>query len=603
MFIALKKIKQLLDKGSQMQFAFLFVLLVIKSFLDGFGLGLIAPYIAAISDASVIFENEVFKKINVFTDIQTPEQLILIMSITLIVFFILKNLFSLYVMYTQSHLVFTKRSVQGRALFEGYMKAPYSFHLEHNTAELDRNIRYESTNVYAFVQRFLLLLSNVFLTIAIFTVLILANWQAVLTMGLFIMLFSSLFLFFSGKYSKLFGTEVQESQLHISQAMKEGFSSIIEAKLHHIESFFPSRYFKQMMINAQANWRQATLGTAPTLFFEILAVSVLVGVIIILSIRNTDLIHVLPTLGLFSFAFIRLIPSVTAIIKSLQDIKFLTPAVDVVYAEFQNLERLTNQARENHKPINKSIGFNNLSIQDITFSFPSNKEVHVIDGLSLHVSRGQAIGITGPSGSGKTTLINLILGLLKHNMGKIYFNGEALQHNLMIWRSLISYVPQSITLIDANIRENVALGIEGDKINDEKVWSNLKEAKLDVFVNDLPEQLGTFIGENGMRLSGGQRQRLGLARALYRDPEVLVFDEATSALDVKTENRITREIMKLSGQRTLIIVAHRISTIKDCDVIYYLKDGKIENSGSFSELAEINQDFRSLINQDEVPVA
>ncbi len=603
MFIALKKINQLLDKRSQMQFGVLFVLLVIKSFLDGFGLGLIAPYIAAISDASVIFENEVFKKINVFTDIQTTEQLIFIMSITLITFFILKNLFSLYVMYTQSRLIFTKRSVQGRALFEGYMKAPYSFHLEHNTAELDRNIRYESTNVYAFVQKFLLLLSNVFLTIAIFTVLILANWQAVLTMGIFIMLFSSLFLFFSGKYNKLFGTEVQESQLHIGQAMKEGLSSIIDAKLHHIESFFPSRYFKYMIINAKANWRQATLGTTPALFFEILAVSVLTGVIIVLYIRNTNLIHVLPILGLFSFAFIRLIPSVTTIIKSLQDIKFLIPAVDVVHADFQNLERLTNQARQNHKPLNESIVFNNLLVQDVTFSFPGKKEVSVLKKMSLEVFQGQAIGITGPSGSGKTTLINTMLGLLKPDSGQILVNNDDLQSNLASWRARIGYVPQAITLIDASIRENVALGLEGNQIDNAKVWSTLKEANLDVFVKDLPEQLGTFIGENGMRLSGGQRQRLGLARALYHDPEVLVFDEATSALDVKTERRITREIMKLSGKRTLIIVAHRLSTMKNCDIIYYLKDGKIVNSGKFDQLKELNRDFRELAVQNEAELA
>jgi ATP-binding cassette subfamily C protein len=216
---------------------------------------------------------------------------------------------------------------------------------------------------------------------------------------------------------------------------------------------------------------------------------------------------------------------------------------------------------------------------------------------------GQSIGITGPSGSGKTTLINIILGLLNPDNGQIYVNDIEIQKNLTNWRSIIGYVPQAITLIDANIRENVALGIEGDKINDEKVWSTLKEANLDVFVKNLPEQLGTFIGENGMRLSGGQRQRLGLTRALYRDPEVLVFDEATSALDVKTEKRITREIMKLSGKRTLIIVAHRISTIKDCDVIYYLKDGKIVNSGKFDELKKLNKDFKDLAMYNEAALA
>ena len=201
MFSALKKINELLDKRSKLQFSLLFVLLLVKSFLDGLGLGLIAPYIAAIADSSVIFNHDIFKMINTYIKIGNDQQLILWMSIVLIGFFIGKNVFSIFVLYTQSRLVFSKRSVQGRALFEAYMNAPYSYHLEHNTAELDRNIRFESTNVYGFVQGFLLLCSNVFLTISIFIVLMLANWQAVIGMGLFIILFSSIFLFFSGRYS------------------------------------------------------------------------------------------------------------------------------------------------------------------------------------------------------------------------------------------------------------------------------------------------------------------------------------------------------------------------------------------------------------------
>ena len=190
----LKKLNDLMDKRSKIKFGLLFVLLLVKSFLDGFGLGLISPYIVAIADSSVIFSNVLFQRINVYTNIESAQQLILWMSIVLICYFSIKNLFSLYVMYIQSRLVFTKRSVQGRALFEAYMNAPYSYHLEHNTAELDRNIRFESSNVYGFVQSFLLLCSNIFLTISIFTVLMLANWQSVLSMGLFILIFSSIFL-------------------------------------------------------------------------------------------------------------------------------------------------------------------------------------------------------------------------------------------------------------------------------------------------------------------------------------------------------------------------------------------------------------------------
>jgi len=596
MFNYLNKIGDLIDNKSKKQFVLLFIFLLIKSFLDGFGLGMIAPFIAAISDSSAVFENRVFQIINSYIFIDSSQQLILWMSITLISFFIIKNIFSLYVMYYQSRIVFTKRSIQGRELFKAYMKAPYSYHLNHNTAELDRNIRFESTNVYAFIQRVLLFCSNLFLIIAIFTVLLIANWQAVLTTGFFIIVFSSLFLLFSGRYSKKFGVAVQESQLHIGQALKEGLSSVVEAKLHGIESFFPKRYFKHMIFNAQANWKQTTLGIAPTLFFEILAVGTLVGVVIVLTLKNIKINSVLPILGVFSFAFVRLIPSVTAMIKSLQDIKFLLPAVDVVHADFQNLNYFNKQKNNDGSFNNQSIDFNSLIIDNVTFSFPGKKSINVIDGLSIEINKNQTIGITGPSGSGKTTLINMILGLITPDNGNIFINDSEMRENLANWRSLIGYVPQSITLLDAKIKENIALGYDGDNIIEKKVWSSLKESNLDVFVKDLPKGIDTYIGENGMRLSGGQRQRLGLARALYRDPEILVFDEATSALDVETEKRITQEIMKLSGKRTLLIVAHRISTIKDCDIIYYLKDGKVISHGSFDELKSINKDFDYISN-------
>jgi ATP-binding cassette, subfamily B, bacterial PglK len=590
-------LNQLLDGKSKIHLFTLFILLLIKSILDGFGLGLIAPYIATVTDSSVIFQNILFKKINLYINIQTTQELIIMMSIILIVFFTIKNIFSLFVMYLQSRLVFTKRSELGRKLFEGYMKAPYSFHLKHNSAELDRNIRFESSNVFNFVQDFLLLFSNLFLTISIFTILLLANWQAVLGIGFFIVVFSAIFIFFSGKYSKLYGIEVQNSQLHIGKAMKEGMASIIEVKLLRLESFFPDRYFRHMMSNARANWSQATLSTAPNLFFEILAVGSLVGVMVVLSISNFDINSVLPILGLFSFAFIRLIPSITAIIKNFQSIKFLIPSLELVHADFKKLDLLSEANNQNH--IQGPFDFDRLSFEMVNYAFPANKRVSVISGLSLDVSKGKAIGITGPSGSGKTTLINLILGLLKPDSGLIKINDEEMQTNLTRWRSLIGYVPQSITLIDASIRENVAMGLEGNAIDNQKVWSVLKESNLDDLVKDLPQQLDTMIGENGIRISGGQRQRLGLARALYRDPQVIIFDEATSALDVETEKKITKEIMKLSGKRTLIIVSHRISTIKDCDVIFYLKEGTIVNSGKYDELMELNLDFKKIAVQVE----
>jgi len=579
------KIHDLLDRRSKFQFGTLFMLLLIKSFLDGIGLGLIAPYIAAITDSSIIFNHSIFKDINVYMNINTKHGLILWMSMILIALFILKNVFGLFVVYYQSKLIFTKRAYLSKALFQLYMNAPYSFHLKHNSAELDRNVRFEMPSVFSLIQNLLILFSNILLMISIFIVLFLANWQAVLVISMFIISTSSIFLFFTGRYSKMFGKEIQTSQLHVGIVLKEGIGSVIEAKLIGIESFFLDRFLKHYLTAARSLWRQATISSAPNMFFEILAVGSLIGAIIFLSNQNIDLLSVMPVVGLYSFAFIRLIPSVTAAIRSIQGIKFSTPALEVVHADFKKLA-YTQTETQNYQHNNQHIKFKNISLQNISLAYIEDK--NIIDGLSMEINKGEAIGITGPSGSGKTTLINLILGLFKPDSGLIYVNDEEIQTNLGYWRSLIGYVPQSITLLDASIRENVALGLEGSLIDNHKVWSVLKEANLEKFVRALPQKLDTFIGENGMRISGGQRQRLGLARALYHNPEVLVFDEATSSLDVETERRITEEIMKLSGKRTLIIVAHRTSTIKDCNVIYYIKDGKILNSGRYDELKELS---------------
>ena len=324
-------------------------------------------------------------------------------------------------------------------------------------------------------------------------------------------------------------------------------------------------------------------------------------VITILSHRNIDIISVLPIIGLFSFAFIRIIPAVTSVVKSFQQIKYQIPSVDIIHEDFCRIGEMIRDKDVKNNNEEKIIDFDVLELRDISFSFLDTGP-KIISDITIKIKQGQSIGITGPSGSGKTTLMNLILGLLKPKNGKVLVNDVDIQKNRKNWRSLIGYVPQSITLIDAPIKENIGFGLKNNQIDEKKVWSVLNEANLDLFVRDLPEQLDTVIGENGIRLSGGQRQRLGLARTLYRGPEVLIFDEATSSLDIDTEKKITKEIMALSGSRTLIIVAHRISTIKECDIIYYLKDGLIIDSGSFSELKKINKDFGALVNTAGVPI-
>jgi len=600
MIITIKKISELINKTTKTKFLILFILLMVKALLDGFGIGLIAPYVVVVRKPEIVFDYPIFVYLNNFIKLTSNTEVIIFVSAILITFFIVKNFFTIYVVYFQAKLVYTERSVLGSRLFNLYMNAPYTYHLEHNTAEFDRNIKFEIPRVYSFVQSILLLVSNLFLTLSIFIILLIANWKIVLLLGCVLMAVSAIIISISGRYNKKYGQEVQESQLHIGQSMKEGLQSIIEVKIHGIEKFFPSMYFRSMLDNARAIWKQSTLGAVPTLFFEVIAVFTLAGMVIIMSFKGINIDDLLPILALFSFAFIRLIPAVTSVVKSFQQIKYQIPSVDIVHEDFCRIgEMIRNKDVNNNEE--KNIDFDELELRDVSFSF-LDIGPKIISDITIKIEQGQSIGITGPSGSGKTTLMNLILGLLKPKNGKVLVNGVDIQKNRKNWRSLIGYVPQSITLIDASIKENIGLGLKNNQIDEKKVWSVLIEANLDIFVRDLPEQLDTVIGENGIRLSGGQRQRLGLARTLYRNPEVLIFDEATSSLDIDTEKKITKEIMALSGNRTLIIVAHRISTIKKCDIIYYLKDGVIIDSGSFSELKKINKDFGALVNTAGAPI-
>jgi len=455
-------------------------------------------------------------------------------------------------------------------------------------------MKFNSGGVFGFLQDTLVFFYNLFLSIFIFTLLLITNWQVVIIIGTIILIISLVFLSVTNKYSNKLGTEVQESMLKSGKSLSEGLQSIVEIKLHGIENYFPTKLLKAQMENARANWKQATLNMVPQAFFEVLAVSSISLLIILLTLSGSSLNDVLPILALFSVAFMRLIPSITTIMRSIQQINFNIPAVNIIYSDFKNLNKIIETPKQSDNLVKDKVSFEKLVISDLEYSFDNNSRI--LSKINLEIKKGESIGITGPSGCGKTTLINIILGLLKPKIGHVLINNNNI-NSLSNWRSIIGYVPQSISLIDASIKNNIAFGIENKNIDIEKVWKALSESNLTNFVNSLPSSIDTIIGENGMRLSGGQRQRLGLARALYRDPQVLVFDEATSSLDIDSEKKVTNAIMDLSGKRTLIIVAHRISTIRNCDIIYYMNNGKIIDHDSFKNLKEKNADFNSLANQ------
>jgi len=578
-FSGIKKISYILNKKSKLNFMILILLLITRSVLDGFGLGLIAPFLASIGQPSLVFDNSLFIYLNNYLDIRSDRELIIFTSSSLVIYFLLKNIFIFFTTYFQAKLIFSERAFQSYKLFNYYMKAPYEFHLEHNSAELDRNIRYEIPNTYSFIENLLQIFTNAILVLSIFILLIFANWHAVIGITLIMGSVSLVILFFSNRSSKKLGEELQYSQFRLGQSLKEGFSTIIETKLGNIESFFPKKYLSHYLVTSRSQWRQVTINSTPLLIFEIVAISILVTFVILLSVQGDILLELLPIIGLFAFAFARLLPAANAIVRNLNALEFVFPAVKVVYKEFIKFSDVSLIEYSQ----NSQIDFSSLEFKEVDFTYSDSSDA-VLKNISFKIERSETVAFIGSSGSGKSTLLNLLIGLLEPTSGKILVNGENFNSQIRDFRSLVGYVPQTINLVDSSLRENIALGVNLKDIDELRMKKVIKEACLESFVDELPDKLETSIGEDGVRLSGGQRQRLGIARALYFDPKILVFDEATSSLDEDTEKRLTEEIMNLAGKRTMIFISHRLNTIKDFSKIYQIEKGNIKKISKFEDL-------------------
>ncbi|MHB8110092.1 MAG: ABC transporter ATP-binding protein [Syntrophorhabdaceae bacterium] len=596
MYKTLRELIFLFDPRTRAQFAFLFVLMLITAILESIGIGLIMPFIAVITDPSIIDRNTWLRAVKDIFGIAKPYDFLIFMGIGLVVFYILKNICLGLSSYLQLRFVFSKRSALGERLLRSYLFRPYVFHLEHNTAELLRNINVETIRVFNFVQSFLKMCSEGCIFACIIAMLLWVNPVIVLfTVGI-LGIISGLFYKSVSSHLKSLGQKVQTSQKYVNQAILEGLGAIKEVKVAGCETYFPGSYYRNMMDNARANWRYSTINTVPKLALEVIAVAGVIVIILVYQIQGYDIKLLLPTLSLFAMATVKSMPSLAQIIINLQNVRFDSVAVNIIYKDMKDASL--------EAPVKRSspLSFNSrLAISDVSYIYPDSGQA-VLKEISLEIKKGHAVALAGTSGAGKTTLANLILGLLTPTRGGIYADDQNIFDDLPAWQSIIGYVPQSIFLLDASIRKNIAFGLKENEIDEQRISEAVKTARLDSFISGLPEGLDTIIGENGVRLSGGQRQRLGIARALYHEPEVLILDEATSSLDAETEKEVSNAIEAMSGKKTMIIIAHRLSTIQRCDRIYYMKNGSIAGFGTFAELSAQNQDFRLMAESGRLEV-
>lgn len=572
-----RKLLLLFNKRDKRKLLIIFGMMIIAALFETLGIGLIVPFVGILTNPEVIQEQVILSYLYELFNFDSATGFIIFSVLFLLTVFILKNFYLLLFNYVQFRVILNQQVKLSRDLFKEYLTKPYTFHLQRNTADLLRNINGEIPNVFqGIIMSSFQLLTEILVIVCILTLLLVMAPLATIIAS--VLLGGSVILFFTflRKKISLLGKEQQKVSGTMIKWVNQGLGASKEVKVSGKEGFFINSYTSQSQVKADNSRYMKMLELVPRLFIETLLVSIVLITMLVIVFQGTGTSQLISTMALFAMAAFRLMPSITRVVALITTIRYNQPALDVVYEDlFMNKEESESIKREpviinkGEKTFNDSI-----QLQEVSFRYPEQKGYSVKD-ISLTIPIGQSVAFIGESGAGKTTLADIILGLFKPEQGNVLIDGKDLYSQKSLWQKKIGYIPQSIFLSDDTIRGNVAFGIEEERIDDKEVWRALEQAQLKEFIEELPNQLETSVGERGVRLSGGQRQRIGIARALYHNPEILFMDEATSALDNETEKGIMKAIDGLKGEKTLIIIAHRLSTIENCDIVFKIKNGRL----------------------------
>lgn len=582
----LSKVNYIFDKKQKLQSVLLCIGLFVGALLELVGVSFITQLVTLISNPEKIHSNEIMQYCYDFFNMTSDRQFFLFVVIALIFVYLIKNLYLLWINYVQYTFVFNNQLRLSGRLIDCYLKKPYTYHLDNNSAEMVRNVMLDSERFFQMLLSVFLTLSEILVSALLCVFLLIVDPVITISVVAILAVFTGLYLIlFKGKAKKYGKTnQIYDGKMH--QSINQALGAVKDIKILHREKYFADSflaYGKKKMIAVRNN---NVLGQFPKYLIETVCIGTVLLVLVFKIYKGEDLNKMIPQLAAFAIAAFKLLPSVSKINNYANLIVFLKPSVDLIYRDIKDTEDMVNYeiADESGNIIeinddgsqNKDTCYvaDKISINNIVYRYP-HTDRDVLNGISFEIPLGKSIGFIGESGSGKSTLADVILGILTPTSGTVMYGNMDVHKHPLKWSKKLAYIPQSIFLCDDTIRNNVAFGIDEDKIDDEKVWKALREAQLEKFVKSQPDGLDSMVGERGVRISGGQRQRIGIARALYDNPEILVLDEATSALDTGTESAVMEAIDKLSGTMTLIIIAHRLTTIKNCDYVYKVENGNI----------------------------
>jgi len=556
------------------------------SLLETFGVSAILPLVSAVTDPSVFENNKYFQMVGMILDIKDSRMFILIMALGLVVIYIVKNIYLILLNIAQNRFYTNNLRRLSTRLMRCYVNQGYLFHAEHNVAELVRNVDQDVSH-YMYVLNNVLMLITECLVCVMLTIFLMVTDVFTTTLIIIILaVFMVFFIFGVKKRLKYYGERSRKSENDKNRFFLEAFGGIKEVKAASNEAFFAERYDTAYKEYAYMEQKRLVLSFIPRPLMESICIC---GILLFMSIRivmGVDFKTFVPVLSVFALAAIRMLPSFNRISGYLGSIMFYRASIDALCNDLKEVERL--ESIENGANIEADIPQADIVVENLTFAYPTRPDRKILDNVSIRIPCNKSVAFVGPSGAGKTTLADIILGILDPLGGTVTVGNVNVLMSKSSWHKKIGYIPQSTFLSDDTIRANVAFGVPSEEIDDDKVWKALRAAQISEFVEEQSDGIYSNIGDRGVKISGGQRQRLGIARALYNDPDVIVLDEATSALDNETEKAVMNAIYQLSGKKTMIIIAHRLTTIQNCDVIYEINDGKA-TVVSYESVAEHEQ--------------
>ena len=595
MFHLAKELFVLLTPDQRRRYFTLQIMVVFMALMELLGIASIGPFMALVADMQLLETNATLNKIYIASGVATHTEFLFIAGSFVLLMLAIASVLSVVTTWRLSLFAFSTGTEIGDRLYRYYLQKDWLFHASGSSTQLTKQIATEALRVTSFIILPLIQM-NARIVLAIF-----------ISVGIFIYnpLIASVgvILFVSGyviiykvirKRIMLYGQHVSTTSTDRFRLMNEGFGGIKDVLLYDRSHEFVNQFQKSGKLLAHAQGVNTALSQAPRYLMELLAFGAMISLVLVLLVtREGDLSQVLPVLAVYALAGFKLLPALQQIYGSVTTIRGNTAAFDAIKTDL--LASLTLSDGQPSKTSNINLAnAKNIRLSNVSFNYP-NKQTAALSSLTINIPVNTTVGFVGESGSGKSTTIDLLLGLIAPNTGQLLLDDTVIDsNNILSWQQRIGFVPQSIFLSEGSIAENIGFGLSTEDINLEKVKQAVKLSHLDALVDSLPTGLDAKVGERGVQLSGGQRQRIGIARALYNDADILVFDEATSALDGITEKIIMDAIQELKGQKTIILIAHRLKTVQHCDIIYFMEQGKVVDQGTYHELLEKNTQFKEM---------